>query len=68
MLATPLTPRQARLLAEKTQQQMAKALMLSRVGYGIKEREPGRFTVYEALLFCRITNTTLDQVFGGNKA
>lgn len=60
-----MTPRQARRMAEMKQEDMARLLRMSRRAYQEKEASPGRFTVEEARQFCKVTETTMEQVFGG---
>ena len=59
-----LTPKKARLMAEIEQEDMAKMLRMHRTTYGLKEKDPGKFTVAEARQFCKATGTGLEEVFG----
>ena len=59
-----LTPRRVRLMKEIEQEEMAKLLRMHRTTYGLKEKDPGKFTVAEARQFCVVTDTELGQVFG----
>ena len=59
------TVKQARMLAEKTQVEMAAAMNISRETYMKIEKTPGRATITQARLISQITGIPLDNIFFG---
>lgn len=58
-----MTVKQLRRLKELTVAQIAAALGISRVTYAKLENNPGKFTIDQAVEFCRIVGVPFDQVF-----
>lgn len=59
-----MTPKQARLLADLKQSDMAKLLCIHRSTYAALEKNPGRFTLQQAWQFCKVVGRGLEEVFG----
>lgn len=57
------TLKQARLLCDKTQKQMAELLSVSRDTYRKIEENPDLSTVKQAKQICQITGLSIDQIF-----
>ena len=57
-----LTPKQARLLAGLTQEEMAKELDIYINTYINKEKGTTRFYVDEALKFCQVVNQPIEKI------
>ena len=62
-----MTPKHARLLADLKQEEVAKVLGVHRATYAAMEKDPGKFTVRQAWLFCRTTGRELEEVFKEGK-
>lgn len=62
------TPKQARMLADKTQMEVAKSLGISRFTYRVLEANPERFTIRQAYLFAEAVGMSFDMIkfFSGN--
>ncbi len=59
-----MIPKHARQLVNLRQVDMAKKLKIHLVTYSRLENEPGRYTIYQARLFCEIVGRTLEEIFG----
>lgn len=57
------TLKQARLLCDKTQKQMAESLSVSRDTYRKIEENPDVATIRQAKIICKITGLSIDQIF-----
>lgn len=62
-----MTVKQARLMADLSQEQMAKILCMHRNTYAALERDPGRFTLQQAWNFCVAVGRGLEEVFANKK-
>lgn len=56
------TLRQARRLREKTQQEMAAALGISRATYVAMEQNPGRITIHQIQRICTYLNLKFSDI------
>lgn len=63
-----LTVKQARLLSEKTQRQMAEALSMHVDTYRKIEKQPDAATIKQANEISRITGIPYDQIFFGSES
>lgn len=58
-----LSVKQARIMSDKTQREMAAAIGVSRDVYRRIEKYPGTATIEQAKRFCRATGFCIDRIF-----
>ena len=60
-----VTPRAARALRHKTQQQVADKIGITKQGYAYKEQGKQQFKASEMMLFCDYLEFRIDQILWG---
>jgi len=63
MLPDNLTPRQARVISEKTQQEVADALDICIQTYRKIEKKPELMTIQQARDFCNVVGFDVNRIF-----